>query len=364
MKNENGYGGISYMGKGRRNPYRVRITTGWSIDPETGRAKQEYATLGYFPTRKAAMIALAEYNKDPYDLDAGRITFAEAYEAWSAVDFKERKYNSRKQLEAAFKKCAPLHGIRMKEIKKKHMQDILDKYADQSDTAQQNIKTLFKNTFKFCMENDLVNKDYSQFLTVKGKAAESIHETYTEAEIALLWENLKAPVELSYSKHDKRNIFPADTVLILIYTGMRPSELLEMECANVNLAERYMVGGMKTKAGIGRVIPIHEDILPLVEARMRLGNKYLVTYKTDRPPSYNQYRERMHDPLMEKLYLQHLPHDGRHTFATFADRFKIDELAVKLVMGHKVKDITKGVYTHKTPAELLEEVNKIVFYEK
>lgn len=65
MRHPNGYGGISFLGANRRNPFRVRITTGWEYDEKTGKSKQKYATLGYFATRKEAMIALADYNKNP-----------------------------------------------------------------------------------------------------------------------------------------------------------------------------------------------------------------------------------------------------------------------------------------------------------
>ena len=355
------------MGKGRRRPYRVRLTTGWELNEDTGKQKQLYVTLGYYASRKEAMLALAAYHASPYDLSADKITFEDAYKAWSKKDYEERSYTSRKQLESAYKKCEPIYNMRMRDIKKAHMQDILDKYEDQSETAQRNIKTVMKNTFKYCMENDLINKDYTVYLTTKSAASEEdgIHTPYTAEEIAMLWDNLKTPVPLRHSRHEFKDVFPADIVLMLIYTGMRPSELLKMECANVNLEERCMVGGSKTEAGKNRVIPLHDDILPLVAARMELGNKYLITYKTDKPPTLQQFRVYMHDPLLvNKMDLMHLPHDGRHTFATFAHRFRIDKLIEKKIMGHAVPDITDGIYTHKDAQELVEEVNKIVFYEK
>ena len=43
--------------------------------------------IGYYKTRKEAQIALAEYNQDPYDIEARKITFAEVYEKWSAEHF-------------------------------------------------------------------------------------------------------------------------------------------------------------------------------------------------------------------------------------------------------------------------------------
>lgn len=365
MRNPNGYGSVSNIGGNRRRPWRVRITTGWEYNEETGRAKQLTATIGYYATRQEAMIALAEYNKDPYDLDADKVTFEEAYNAWFKAESDNVGPSRQAQLRAAFAKCEPIYKIRMKDLKKKQLQDLLDKHSHLSDTAQNNIKSVFKGAFKFCMENDIVSKDYSAFTKIKAPEKESIHKPFTAEEISLLWDNLDFDAPLSYGKKEKRSNYPVDTILMLIYTGMRPSELLNMKCENVNLEERYMVGGSKTDAGKNRIIPIHDDIFPLVEKRVKTGYVYLIPYKIDKPPTLSQYREFFFNPVMDKLKVDHLPHDGRHTFATMADRYEMKKLFIKLIMGHATKsDITEGVYTHKTATELVEAVNKITFLEK
>lgn len=53
-------------------------------------------------------------------------------------------------------------------------------------------------------------------------------------------------------------------------------------------------------------------------------------------------------------------HDGGHTFASLMDNAGANDVCIKLIMGHSMKnDTTKGTYTHKTLEELLTEVNKI-----
>lgn len=366
MRNPNGYGGISFMGKNRRNPYRVRITTGWEYDKKTGRQKQTYATLGYYPSRRSAMIALAEYNKNPYDLDADNITFAEVFELWSKRELATKSKSRQGQLKAAYAKCAPLYNVKMKDLKKKPLQDLLDKYSDYSEGAQVHIKAVFKIVFTYCLENDIVHRDYSAFTKIShggDDELKSIHSPFTAEEIDKLWNSMDVSVTLSPGRYDETIMQPADTVLMLIYTGLRPSELLNIRCENVNLEKRYMVGGSKTPAGKNRVIPLHDDILPLVEKRVNDGKEFLIPYKTDRAATYDQYRKYIFDPLMEKLRMDHLPHDGRHTFASFADRFELNKLTIKRIMGHASKDITDQVYTHKSAEELVKAVNEIVFWE-
>lgn len=63
---------------------------------------------------------------------------------------------------------------------------------------------------------------------------------------------------------------------------------------------------------------------------------------------------------LRKLGLgSHSPYDCRHTFATLMSRAKADDHCIKLIMGHRIDDITKRVYTHKVIEDLIMEVNKI-----
>lgn len=365
MKNPNGFGSISNMGGNRRKPFRARVTKGWEYDKETGKRKQIYVTIGYFKTRKEAMMALSQYHMDPYSIDRGTITFAEAYERWSALEYPKMGQSHLYQYKVAYKKAAPIQNMKMKDIRLMHMQAIMDTLKDFSSTTQNRQKMLFRRVFEFCMANDLIDKDYSEYLkTAVAKTDESIHSSYTDHELKLLWKNLNLAVPLQYSAKDIRDINPVDTILMMIYTGVRPSELLKMEIKDIDLEQRYMVGGSKTDSGKNRIIPIHDDIYDLFVKRCSSGNKYLIPYKSDNPPTLQQYRNYMFDPVMKALDLHHLPHDGRHTFATYADRSEVNEVAVARIMGHKLKSITKQVYTHKEIEELVEWCNKITFVEK
>jgi len=68
----------------------------------------------------------------------------------------------------------------------------------------------------------------------------------------------------------------ARTALILC-SGFRPSELLKIKTADVNLEEKYMRGGIKTRASKNRVIPIAEKILPFVAEFYNPKNEYLMS---------------------------------------------------------------------------------------
>lgn len=360
MRNPNGYGGITKLTGNRRNPYRVRITAGWEYDEKTGRHRQQYSTLGYFPTRRDAMMALAAYNANPYDINAKSVTFADMF--YKYISNEDLTDSMKSTYKAAFKCLLPLHNMKMSDIKKMHLQDALNDNAGKSTIYLTKIRGLIKNIFAYCIDNDILEKDYSQNLKINGSdKKDSIHKPFTTEEIKILWDSLNMAIPLRVVRSETMDIYPVDTILMLIYTGMRPGELRELKTENVNIKERYLIGGIKTEAGINRIIPLHDDIVPLFEKRVNAGNEYLIPYKVTKPPSHEQYANRFFKPVIKKLNMQHLPHDGRHTFATFADKFIEDKFMTKRIMGHTIKDLTQNVYTHKDIPDMLKEVNKIKF---
>ena len=68
----------------RRKPFKVVTTMGWTDD-----GKQIRKVLGYYKTRDEATVALANYNENSFDLAPREITFAELYERWCKVKYKD-----------------------------------------------------------------------------------------------------------------------------------------------------------------------------------------------------------------------------------------------------------------------------------
>ena len=173
---------------------------------------------------------------------------------------------------------------------------------------------------------------------------------YTKEEIKTLWDNLELGVPY---KDDV--IYPVDTLLILIYTGMRPGELLGLENENINLEDRYItiVGG---KTG-DRIIPIHEDIYPLIKKRKGEGYKYFINHIEDEPLTLPVYLKFYFEPVMKTLNMTHSIHSSRRTFAEIAKVYIPEDSGKMRIMGlTELKD--------KTPEELVKEINKIEFIEK
>lgn len=336
MKNPNGYGSVFKLAGNRRKPWCARITVGW-----TDEGRQQYKNIGYYEERSEAMIALAQYNNDPYDLDANKITFAEIYEKWSEEKFPKISDSNVRGYKTSFNKCSMLHNMKFRQIKKMHMQRIINENDHLSYQVRMKLKTLFSQLYKFAIENDIVEKDYSKFVEAGEQTTKIVRTPFSDAEIEMLWRNLDVPY--------------VNTILFMIYSGMRVGELLSIKSVNVNIERQILIGGIKTKASIDRTIPIHNRILPLIN----LDNEYLVVSPTGKKMSYNNYIQRQFTPIMKELGMNHLPHDCRHTTATMLDNAGVDRTIVKLILGHASNDVTERVYTHKTPEQLLSAINKI-----
>ena len=149
-------------------------------------------------------------------------------------------------------------------------------------------------------------------------------------------------------------------MLILIYTGLRVMELMEIETANVHISERYMVGGNKTAAGKNRVVPISRKVLPFVEKYYNSGNRYLIagTSGPNSGLSYKQYRGAF-NRVMQAMAMQHCPHDTRHTCATMLDRAGVSRTTMQHILGHAGEDLEEQVYIHKLLPDLLEGIDKL-----
>ena len=330
-----GYGSVHKLSGSRRKPYVARVT----VDTlPNGRPAYKY--LGYYETKKEALNALADYNKNPYDVDEATATLADMWEIFQFRRFNEISASGRNIYKAAWNHLAPVQDKRVKDLRTYQLQAVLDN-LDKGWQTKSHVQTLLHQLFNIAMELDIVPKNYASFLKLGTKPPSTKHTAFSEAEIQKLFDSVSR--------------YPwADTVLITIYSGLRPSELLSIRTEDVHLEERYMVGGMKTEAGRGRVIPIHPRVLPFIQARYSPENAFLVQ-EFGKPVPYHRYRAHFKD-LMETLGMSHLPHDGRHTFASRADTAGVNKMAVKLIMGHRSSDLTERVYTHKAISELIEAI--------
>lgn len=340
MKLPNGYGSVYKLSGKRRKPYGARKTVGWDDN-----GKQIYKIIGYYATRKEALTALADYNNNPYNLDSNTITFAEVFDKW-----KENKYNdiSRSAINgynAAFDTSAPLHDVKFVEIKTSHLQNIINSCGKGYATLRK-IKSLYSQMYRYAMQNDIISKDYSAYVELGRNEDEGTRKPFTEKEIKKLF-SVEKSIEF------------VDTILIMIYSGLRIGELLLIKPEDVDLDNRTIRGGIKTDAGKNRLVPINSKIYPFIKKRIEQSNEYLIVNSKGEKMKYDNYYKEKWIPIMEMLNMKHKPHDARHTFATLMSNAEANPTSIKKLIGHSSYVTTEKIYTHKDIEELRKAIELI-----
>lgn len=255
MKLPNGYGSVKKMSGKRRRPYMVRKTSGWRYDETKDKMVQEYVIIGYAATKAEGLQMLAEFNKNPFDVKAAKITFQEVYEQWSAGKFPTISESNAHGYEASYKVCTALYNRVFKDLRLVDLQMVVDT-CGKNYPALKKLKSLFRQLYAFAMKNDICNKDYAEFVDIvryKDRNPDKRdHNRFTQEQIERLW-------ELQDDPHYQ-------IILMLIYNGCRISEFLDLKKENVHLDEQYFdVIASKTE-NVLRKVPIADKVLPFYKA--------------------------------------------------------------------------------------------------
>lgn len=362
----NGSGSIKHLSGKRSKPWAAyppvtKFTLNGS--PILGSA------IGYFKTYDEAYQALMVYNSASDDIKNTTVsfsdlcaailsnhnpisfrhintTFAELYEQYYESKYEKSKKilsnASRNSTRAAFNNCKKLHDRKFVELKKADLQDVIDT-CPLKHSSLELIVSLFKGMYAYAIQNDIVEKDYSQFVTINIPDDDERGVPFSQEAIDILW------------RHSDRE--DVGTILLMIYTGFR---ITAYKTIIYNELEQYFQGGVKTAAGKNRIVPLHPAI-----------QKFAKTFATEyfsgnKNFSAHACRTNFHLTLeslglsMSNAGTKHTPHDCRHTFSWLCDKYGVDDLSKHLLMGHSLgNDVEKSVYGHRTLEELRIEIEKI-----
>lgn len=349
MRNPNGYGTVTRLSGNRRKPFIVKKTTGFN---EKG--YPIYEIIGYAKTKEEGMMLLAEYNKEPWNINNTKLTLKEIFELWKEKKAIKFQKSNREKLCSAFKHCNQYADMKYINLRAMHMQDIVDN-CNKGHSVQANIKTFFMHLDNFALELEISNKNYSKLIVV-DPAPETNRTNFTEEEIEKVW--------TLYNEYENGKEFSSipseliDTILIFLYSGFRISELLNMKISDINLIEGTFKAGVKTTAGKNRIVPIHSLIYEIVKKRVSQNREYLIM--APRGGNYGSvaYRNKF-KKILNYLNIDKHVHECRHTFETRLDSAGANRRCIDLMMGHVSKDTGNRVYNHKTLKELKEAIEMI-----
>lgn len=342
MKLPNGYGSITKLKGPRRKPWLVRITTG---KDENG--KQIRQTLGYYETRPKALEALTEFNRDPFDVTAAKLTFTDIYNQWKETDeYKNLSKSSITAYTSAYSKFSLIHSKEFIKIKISDLQRCIDNNTS-GYVSNRKMKNLASKLYQLCILKEIVKENKAVLLSAGSSTATQKEKVpYSDDEIDVLW------------KHSDNEI--VKMILIYIYTGVRCNELLDLKKENLHLDEQWFdVVQSKTKSGI-RVVPIADVIVPLFQYFIgKSTNAWVFTTEQGARFTYSWW-QKLQVATLKDLNMTHTTHEARHTCITQMTIHNVNPSVIKEIVGHKAaQSFTERVYTHIYLNTKIEAVNTI-----
>lgn len=340
MRLPNRYGVIGKLSGKRRNPFVAKKFVMWETDDDEKKVRPVYKIVGYFPTRKAALEALAQENLNPKRSE--KITFKQIYNEWYAKKTGTISASNEKNYRNAYKYFAPLHDEEFAGINTFDIEDAVEA-MDVPRTMRKYCKMLLHQMYHYAIAHDICDKDYSKLANFGiDNEAQIERKIFTREEVDGLFE--------------RGDVF-ADMILVAIYSAMRPIEVCNLTTEEVDLdAGMFRLKGTKTKYGKNRLCPIHPKIIPIVQRNCLKRGKSDVTRvfcDKGKQVSYAQY----YDAVTQ---VGHKPHDTKHTWGSYSAMCHVDEIARKEIMGHSQGkgNVTNYTYTHVSESWLKEEMNK------
>lgn len=335
MKNPNGFGTVTKMSGKRRKKWRAVKTIGW----ENG--KQKRITIGYFESKAEGLEALGKYTYNPN----AKLKLKDVYEMWSKTHYEKISPRSKLNMQSRYNVyVSKLDDKYISEITLQELQDFFNN-TNASSSILNHIKALLSMIFNYAVKNDFIKKNPVKYIEIGKYKKVYEKKEFTEEEIQILWDNLDKPF--------------VDTILILIYTGMRVGEMLNLKLEDINLENKTIfVSKSKTSAGV-RYIPINSKIFPVIIKKM-CNQKYLITNSKGKNYSYISYRYNFETALKNLGIQPHTPHECRHTTATLLSNAGANPISIAKIMGHTdYNGMTAKVYTHKNEIELEKAINTL-----
>ena len=264
------------------------------------------------------------------------ITLRQLFNEWLPIHSQTISKSAIKSYHIAFKHISNIADISITDIHFQHLQNVINSMHVKglSYSSCKKVRTLLNQLFNYAIIKDYPITNYAQHLNLGPNRPTIKRRVFTRQQINKLW-----AIDASYSH----------MILILLYTGLRIGELLNLRRQDINRRSSYLiVRHAKTKAGEGRIIPLHHRVMPLIEQIYCGVDDCLF------PISYTSFRKHFHE-IMKQLNCKHTIHDTRHTFASLLDTVAPPN-DLRSLLGHKQGDITTRVYTHKTIRELRKTI--------
>lgn len=329
----NGTGSVYRRGK----TWECAVVLGYVIQPD-GTRKTIRPVKGGFKTKKEAMEYIPILRATPTKKVPTVIDLWGTYKA--SKKFQKLSDSRKEKYEIAWKKLESLWFWKIDDLTTFDLQNAVDSNADTYYTAR-DLKNLLSKLYQTAMPDEFVKTNLSEYIELPDLNAKE-QQPFTAEEISSLWHDYTA------------GNWWTGYILLMIYTGMMPGELLDARKSHIDWEGKQIVGaGKKTAKRRETPIVLADFILPVLSdlCDHTTGDKLI---RINKDKFYETYYA-----VLERAGCRRLtPYSCRHTAATSLALENIPPSVIQQIMRHTRYSTTEK-YIHISVDPMLKAVNKL-----
>jgi len=322
----------------RGKTWTLRVILGYTVN-EAGKVVRLERTKGGYPTKAEALRHVEELKNQKVRKAP---TLAELWTIYKAGPYTKLGSSKQTAYRIAWGKLADISAT---PIDKLGIRDLTDCVAAKAPThyPARDMKTVLGKLWDYALAEQYVSVRLPDFIELPA-LEESEPEPFSEIEIHSLWNG--------YGGGD----WFAGFVLLMIYTGMMPGELLDLRFDMIDWTRCEIVGaGKKTKVRKKTPLVLADFILPVLDdlcQRSHTRKGKVVGMNKDK--FYEEYYLCLERNKCRRL----TPYSCRHTTATALALGNIAPSVIQKIMRH-AKFTTTQRYIHPDMTSMKEAVNAL-----
>lgn len=322
----------------RGSTWTAQVTVGIKRDPDTGRVQQVRRTKGGFKTKREALEFCQQLANAA--MPKKHVTFGDLWEQYEKTKFRQLSASKQCSYRTALKRIGDMIYTRIDAVTIADLQGLVDGLTFY---CAQDIKSILRHMYRIAMMQGWTSRDLSEYIVLPPKN-EHERTPFSDEEIRAIWRG-----------YDGGDTW-AGYILLMIYTGMMPGELLHCRKDMIHLDSHQIIGaGLKTAERKNRPIVIADFLMPVVQA--------LIDYTGDAPLLCDTYKrafyKKYYDCLDRCGCRRLTPYSCRHTTATAcAVGAKIAPSVIQRIMRH-AKLSTTQLYIHPDESAVLDAINTL-----
>ena len=301
--------------------------------------RQKRRTKSGFATKRAAL----EYLETLRSPEGRRCpTLLHYYELYESGDMQKLSKDKITAYKKARQRLEDIIGCRVDALGIGDLQGVVNANASSYYTAK-DMKVLLSHLWKPAMAEQYVVVDLPSFISLP-ELEEKETEAFTDLEVQAFWAAYSSGQEF------------AGYILLMIYSGMMPGELLDCRVENIDLTRCEIFGCGKKTAKRKKEAPIvfPDFLAPLVEELMSRTEGTGKLLRINKDNFYKRYYETLEAAKVRRL----APYSCRHTTGTEAARQNLAAPIIQNILRHS-KITTTQKYIHLASEDTHRGVNQL-----